>query len=110
MSRGGRVGLLCLFALSVYLFAEAFQPVPSRPSARAALALIETYQSVGSARVGAAGFQCRYRPTCSHYAHDAVSHFGMIDGAARAAGRLWRCSPWGGSGYDPAVASSNIAH
>jgi len=48
---------------------------------------------------------CRYTPTCSRYAAAALSHYGTLEGVARTAGRLWRCSPWGGTGYDPAVAS-----
>ncbi|HUR38048.1 MAG TPA: membrane protein insertion efficiency factor YidD, partial [Planctomycetota bacterium] len=49
------------------------------------------------------GVQCRYVPSCSHYAEDAIAHYGAVSGGLRAFGRLWRCSPWGGSGYDPAV-------
>lgn len=44
---------------------------------------------------------CRYRPTCSDYAAEAIATHGLALGAWLAARRLMRCHPWGGSGYDP---------
>jgi len=44
---------------------------------------------------------CRYHPTCSAYAIDAVRRYGPARGAWLAARRILRCHPWGGSGYDP---------
>lgn len=37
---------------------------------------------------------CRYYPSCSEYARQAVSRFGVVRGGALAAGRLMRCHPW----------------
>ena len=48
------------------------------------------------------GGHCRFTPTCSQYAIDALNKHGAISGAWRTAKRLCRCHPWGGSGYDPA--------
>lgn len=48
------------------------------------------------------GGQCRYHPSCSQYAIDAVTKYGPIRGSWRAAKRICRCHPWGGKGYDPA--------
>lgn len=45
--------------------------------------------------------RCRYTPTCSQYAIDAVKKHGPIKGVWLAAKRIFRCHPWGGSGYDP---------
>ena len=44
---------------------------------------------------------CRYRPTCSQYALEAVQTHGIVKGLLLAAHRLLRCHPWGGGGYDP---------
>jgi uncharacterized protein len=48
------------------------------------------------------GGQCRFHPTCSQYALDAVGKYGPWRGAWKMLKRLARCHPWGGSGYDPA--------
>ncbi|OAM35202.1 membrane protein insertion efficiency factor YidD [Eikenella sp. NML96-A-049] len=45
--------------------------------------------------------RCRYQPTCSQYAIEAVSKYGALKGGWLAAKRIGRCHPWGGSGYDP---------
>lgn len=44
---------------------------------------------------------CRYVPTCSQYAVEAVMKHGIIRGGWLALKRILRCHPWGGSGYDP---------
>jgi uncharacterized protein len=47
------------------------------------------------------GRQCRFLPTCSDYAAQALIEHGPLRGGALAAWRLCRCHPFGGSGYDP---------
>ena len=47
------------------------------------------------------GPSCRYYPSCSHYASEAVALHGPGRGSLLAVRRLLRCHPWGGSGYDP---------
>lgn len=44
---------------------------------------------------------CRYVPTCSQYAVEALRKYGPMKGGWLALKRLLRCHPWGGSGYDP---------
>jgi putative membrane protein insertion efficiency factor len=44
---------------------------------------------------------CRYTPTCSHYAVEALKTHGLIKGGWLALKRIASCNPWGGSGYDP---------
>jgi uncharacterized protein len=48
------------------------------------------------------GGHCRYVPSCSQYAIDAIQKYGPFEGAWRATKRICRCHPWGGSGFDPA--------
>ncbi len=44
---------------------------------------------------------CRYTPTCSTYAIQAIQKHGPFKGGWLAIKRILRCNPWGGSGYDP---------
>lgn len=44
---------------------------------------------------------CRYTPTCSQYAIEAIKKHGALKGSWLAIKRICRCHPWGGSGYDP---------
>jgi hypothetical protein len=50
------------------------------------------------------GVNCRFAPSCSEYALEAVERHGALRGSLLAAGRLCRCHPWGGSGFDPVPA------
>ncbi len=47
------------------------------------------------------GRQCRFLPTCSAYADEAINRHGAWAGGWMAAGRICRCHPWGDSGFDP---------
>lgn len=47
------------------------------------------------------GPSCRFTPTCSEYARQAILKHGPFKGLYLAVRRLLRCHPWGGSGYDP---------
>lgn len=62
------------------------------------LGLIRGYQLLVSPFLGA---NCRYQPTCSEYAREAIARHGAMKGGALALRRIGRCHPWGGSGYDP---------
>ncbi len=62
------------------------------------IALIRFYQSAISPHLGRA---CRYSPTCSVYAIDAIRKHGPLRGGWMALKRILSCNPWGGHGYDP---------
>ena len=47
------------------------------------------------------GRECRFLPTCSEYAIEAIDRHGAVTGGWLALRRIARCHPWGGSGYDP---------
>lgn len=63
-----------------------------------ALLLIRFYQCAISPHFPPA---CRYTPTCSQYAVEAIARYGVRRGGWLALKRICRCHPWGGSGYDP---------
>ncbi|MEM7525448.1 MAG: membrane protein insertion efficiency factor YidD [Pseudomonadota bacterium] len=67
--------LAYIFALPVRLYRATFSPI--------------------------VGMNCRYHPTCSAYALEALEAHGAIKGGWYAARRILRCHPLGGSGYDP---------
>lgn len=68
------------------------------PVARALVLLIRGYQRGVSPMLPPA---CRFTPSCSSYAVEAIQLPGAGRGAWLALRRLLRCHPWGGSGYDP---------
>ena len=51
---------------------------------------------------------CRYLPTCSNYALDAIEQRGAIRGLWLTLRRLSRCHPWGGNGWDPVPARGSV--
>lgn len=67
-------------------------------SARVLKVLVRGYQLFVSPLLGP---RCRYLPTCSHYALEAIQSHGAGRGLWLAVRRLARCHPWGSSGYDP---------
>ena len=59
---------------------------------------IHAYRLLLSPLLGPA---CRYAPSCSAYAMEAIAVHGPLRGSMLAARRVLRCHPWGGDGYDP---------
>lgn len=70
----------------------------SRLGRTLAITLIRGYQLVLSPLLGPA---CRYQPSCSEYALEAVRRHGVVRGVGLALRRVGRCHPLGGCGYDP---------
>ena len=60
--------------------------------------LIRLYQWTVSPFLGP---RCRFHPSCSHYAHEAVGRFGVLAGGWLSIRRLLRCHPWHPGGLDP---------
>ncbi len=56
------------------------------------------------------GGNCRFEPTCSTYAIEALQSHGALRGSWLAAKRIGRCHPWGGSGYDPVPGGNRDEH
>lgn len=62
------------------------------------IGLIKLYQWIISPMLGP---KCRFTPTCSHYAVEALKKHGALKGLWLTIKRISRCHPWGGQGYDP---------
>jgi putative membrane protein insertion efficiency factor len=67
------------------------------PAARVLHALVRGYQRLRAGRPS----PCRFVPTCSNYALEALEAHGALRGAWLSLRRLTRCHPWGGHGWDP---------
>jgi putative membrane protein insertion efficiency factor len=65
---------------------------------RLVVAVIRAYQLAISPLLGS---RCRFYPSCSQYALEAVTRFGVLRGAWLTGRRLGRCHPWHPGGYDP---------
>ncbi len=65
---------------------------------RLLVAPIRGYQRLFSPLVGA---RCKYYPSCSEYAAQAIERFGILRGLVLAGWRLLRCNPWSHGGFDP---------
>jgi putative membrane protein insertion efficiency factor len=79
-------------------------PIRPGPFSRLAVGAIHYYQRRLSGRLAGAGVACRYEPTCSRYGELAYLRFGVVWGSVLTAYRLFRCTPWGGHGWDPVPA------
>ncbi|MDR1396486.1 MAG: membrane protein insertion efficiency factor YidD [Desulfarculales bacterium] len=69
---------------------------------KALLVLLRVYQWVISPVLAALGARCRFYPTCSQYAMDALRLYGPARGMLKTVKRLAKCHPWHPGGFDPA--------
>ena len=76
------------------------------PVARAMRSIIRFYQAVRAGRPS----PCRFTPTCSTYAIEAIEGHGAIRGGWLAVRRIARCHPWGGFGFDPVPEPAHHHH
>jgi putative membrane protein insertion efficiency factor len=72
--------------------------VPGRIAAKTLITLVRAYQFTLSPLIGPA---CRFEPSCSNYMIESINKYGTARGLFKGVGRVCRCHPWGGSGYDP---------
>jgi putative membrane protein insertion efficiency factor len=77
------------------------------PAAHLAVAAIRGYQRLLSPLLGP---RCRYHPSCSAYAVQAIQGYGILRGSALAAWRILRCNPLSHGGYDPVAAQTLFRH
>ena len=73
------------------------ESTPPGVAARGLLCLVRWYQGLRSGRPTG----CRYVPSCSEFAVEAITRHGAARGTRLAVGRVARCGPWGGHGFDP---------
>ncbi|MEM8682775.1 MAG: membrane protein insertion efficiency factor YidD [Pseudomonadota bacterium] len=76
----------------------------SRWLAKPFIGLVRLYRVALSPWLGS---NCRFQPTCSQYAIEALQRHGVFRGGWLAMKRIGRCHPWGGCGYDPVPGDGN---
>ncbi|NJP41688.1 membrane protein insertion efficiency factor YidD [Oscillospiraceae bacterium HV4-5-C5C] len=74
------------------------QQMPELPMKKLMIRMIRFYQRSISPLLGPS---CRFIPTCSEYAVEAIQKYGAIKGGAKALWRILRCNPFSKGGYDP---------
>jgi len=74
------------------------------PSVIIMMVMIRAYQLVISPIIGSA---CRFEPSCSNYAMQAIERYGAFKGGMMSVKRLLRCHPWCPGGYDPVPPKSD---
>ena len=74
---------------------------PSTAARQLAIAPIRAYQTLISPALPR---RCKYEPTCSRYAVQAIRRYGILRGLVLAGWRLLRCNPWSHGGHDPVEA------
>ena len=99
-----RVGLALAIVAAFLGFAagDAWQPPPKQLLTSAAVGAIDAYRATVSVALARTGIvRCRFQPTCSAYAREAFTRYGMPKGLVLATGRVLRCHPFAKGGVDP---------
>lgn len=101
-SRSQRILVFLVFTAACLVVGDSFNPPSRQWSARAAEGAIETYRATVSPFFARTHLvTCRFQPTCSLYALEAIERFGTLKGATLAAWRVLRCNPLSKGGKDP---------
>lgn len=82
-------------------------PQPKGFISRGLIALVKGYRLVISPMLGA---NCRYIPTCSSFAIEAISLHGPLKGTLMSVWRIVRCNPFSKGGYDPVPGSEHLPY
>ncbi|MFN2387806.1 MAG: membrane protein insertion efficiency factor YidD [Thermoanaerobaculia bacterium] len=81
---------------------DSARPAETQWGARAAIAVLDGYRGAVSPVLARTGLiRCRFTPTCSAYAREALRRYGTVRGIAMGSGRLLRCHPFAQGGFDP---------
>ena len=97
-----RARTIAAAAVLLLLIADWTRLAEKQWSAKLLVASIHLYQAALSPRMAAAGVQCRFRPSCSHYGEGAIRKYGALKGTFLTIRRIARCGPWTPAGtYDP---------
>ena len=80
----------------------------SKPSGWASRVLIALVWCYRFTLRGLVGNQCRFQPSCSEYAIQAITHHGAIKGFGLSAHRICRCHPWSEGGFDPIPSAKSL--
>jgi uncharacterized protein len=75
------------------------------PARALLIGLIRVYRAMFS---GWLGGQCRFYPTCSHYAEEAIRVHGAVEGTGLAVWRILRCNPFGTGGIEPVPGTDSL--
>ena len=92
--RRRRRWLVAGIVLVLGLGLDLSRPPAAQVSARMLIAGIDVYQATLSKLMPAAGVNCRFEPTCSHYAEGSIRRYGALEGTGKAFWRILRCGPW----------------
>jgi len=91
-----------LAALLGFCVGDSLRPPADQACARAAMASIDVYRATISPALAKSGLvRCKFEPSCSAYAREAIRRYGSPRGFTLAAARLLRCHPWARGGPDP---------
>ena len=92
--RPRRLALALLALMVLLVFADLQRAPADQLMARAVVGGIHLYQATLSRVYARAGLQCRFSPTCSHYAEACIRQFGLARGGWLATKRILKCGPW----------------
>jgi len=94
--------LIVIFLLVVAITADLRRQPEEQISAKALLGMISIHRKYASPILERFGARCKFTPTCSEYAEEAIRRYGALEGSKLAVKRLARCTPWSDeSGDDP---------